>query len=132
MFSFFYKQGFIKNDFNLGEDVNLSTIRLNLQSPGKIEFKQVGRALILASFIFVSYSCRENETYQTNDPDISSFKDQNEELLKEIDDKFEILSHIDEIKRFTRSFLWIGGIMALIGIIKWVYDYQKRLHKSLE
>jgi restriction system protein len=69
----------INVSFNLGEEIDKNSIRLNLQSPGKIEFKlPVGKSLIILATIISLTCCTDEQqsqgtVQQSANPELHSF-----------------------------------------------------------
>lgn len=56
----------INSNFDLNEDIDSSSIKLNLQSPGKIEFKlRNGRSLAILASILILTSCSSSSGHPT-------------------------------------------------------------------
>lgn len=54
----------VNNDFQLGENIDTGSIRINLQSPGLFNIKQAGISLLLAASLLGSSSCNMNNQPQ--------------------------------------------------------------------
>lgn len=52
----------VNESFELNEDVDLTTIRINLQSPGLFNIKHLGASLGLVACLLGSQGCRENQS----------------------------------------------------------------------
>ena len=90
----------LNEQFNLGEDLDKNSIKLNLQSPGKIEFKFLdGKSLILLAFLLGPLTANDNlENVSKEEVDkLIEFKEINRESIEEIEDAFEELK-IDQEK----------------------------------
>lgn len=86
--------------YNLHEDVQSASIRLNLQSPGNIEFKQFGMALAIASIILVSFSCGSPVDAQDQQM-INQFTEENRQTLEEVDQLMDSLNvNKEKIREF--------------------------------
>lgn len=74
----------INKKFNLHEQIDRNSIRLNLQSPGQIEFKlPIGKSLITAATILSLTCCSEN--YQkSNSTEINKFIEVNTDTINKI------------------------------------------------
>ena len=90
----------LNEDFNLGEDLDKNSIKLNLQSPGKIEFKFLdGKSLILLAFLLGPITANENLDNVSQDEidRLIEFKEVNKESIEDIEKAMEELE-IDQEK----------------------------------
>ncbi len=72
----------INTHYNLGEEIDKNSIRLNLQSPGKIEFKlPVGKSLITLAIILSLTSCGDTTTTNTT---LKEFTKTHQDTLSEV------------------------------------------------
>jgi len=72
----------VNQHFNLGEDVSTSTIKLNLQSPGKIEFKYIAKkALIYSATVMSVAACNTPREHPNYTPEIGTFINNNPDTL---------------------------------------------------
>lgn len=70
--------------FNLNEQIDKNSIRLNLQSPGQIEFKlPVGKSLITLATI-LSLTCCNSEPHKSNSPEIDTFVEAKTDTINNI------------------------------------------------
>jgi restriction system protein len=73
----------INEHYSLGEAIDKNSIRLNLQSPGKIEFKLlIGKSLVTLATI-MSLTCCDNDSH-TDNHDLHSFIQVHSDTLAEI------------------------------------------------
>jgi restriction system protein len=74
----------INQEFGFGEENNLLSIRLNVQSPGLVEIKrQVGKTIVVLSLLFSA--CDGGNIKQTGNPQVDSFAQQHIATLNKID-----------------------------------------------
>lgn len=86
----------INQHFEFEEDIDETFIRLNLQSPGKVEFKQKAKATIITLAIILSLvSCDDNSTVenisQEQREELNDFVELNKSELDQIDSTFDKL-----------------------------------------
>lgn len=77
-------QGLVNNinsELSLDENTERFFVKINLQSPGKLEMIKPGKKC-LAILAFLLYSCNGNES-DINDPRIKNLRENNQELLNE-------------------------------------------------
>lgn len=77
----------INQKINLPDESNDIAIRLNLQSPGRIEFKSMGKALILCGLLFSQ--CASNNQKEEND--VNNILNVDTKKLEEIDESIRDL-----------------------------------------
>jgi restriction system protein len=76
----------INDKFNFNEDISHNSIRLNLQSPGKIEFKlPSGKSLIIMAIALSMAACENQDEAIVNHPELREFITENSTTLNEID-----------------------------------------------
>lgn len=75
----------INKEFLLGEEIDKNSIRLNLQSPGKIEFKlPVGKSLIILATILSHVSCNNVDAIGIKDKKLGQFAEVHSDTLSEV------------------------------------------------
>ena len=80
----------VKDVFELEEDVQHSSIRLNLQSPGMLNFKQAGVSLLLLAMVLGSSSCNNQpEIIKTKVAQVQQLK---HEKIDSINERLRSLS----------------------------------------
>lgn len=86
----------INNQLDLEEDINNASIKLNLQSPGKIEFiYPKGKALVLAITLLSIYNCTDPSKHPKNKDEVNTLYEQNVNELKSLDEKLVYLEAED-------------------------------------
>lgn len=78
----------INLNLNLKEDIDGASVKLNLQSPGKIEFiYPKGKSLVLALTLISIFSCSDPDNHPQNTGDIKALYETNKVKLDSIDKK---------------------------------------------
>jgi hypothetical protein len=73
----------INLDFKLDEQIDKNSIRLNLQSPGQIEFKlPVGKSLVTLASILSLTCCNNN--HKSNSPELNKFIEAKTDTIEKI------------------------------------------------
>jgi len=93
----------INETFNFNESIDDFSVKINLQSPGSLEFiKKTGKSLAVLAFILATTSCGRNQRNNNSDETIQTFMKENAEILKDTDEVIHKLQ-IDT-KELTRPF----------------------------
>lgn len=79
----------INTAFNLGEDIEEGTIRIYLQSPGLLNIKQPGYALVLAACLLGSSGCHLNNQNPEVKTKLDSVKLNNPSIIDTVTRKFK-------------------------------------------
>jgi restriction system protein len=92
----------INSSFNLDEQIEKSSIRLNLQSPGQIEFKvPVGKSLITLATI-LSLTCCNNEHQEIKSVELNNFVNTHIDTIEKINNSMnELEVDKEKINSFT-------------------------------
>lgn len=80
----------VKEVFDLNEDVQHSSIRLNLQSPGILNFKQAGISLFFLAMVLGSSSCN-NQTDEVKNK-VRQVQEEKHEKIDSINDRLRSLN----------------------------------------
>lgn len=98
----------INNQFQLGEDLSNSSVKLNVQSPGAIEFiYNQGRSILIASILLatpMAVSCSHGEHSRTSTPAQKvAQRDENLQNINNTIDKVDAITQPekDSLKRFS-------------------------------
>jgi len=82
----------LNEEYNFGEQVDQSTIKINLQSPGKVEFiYPIGKSIILAALLIGMVACNFNRPDNDIENEINLIRDRNRAQLNIISDSLDFL-----------------------------------------